>query len=135
MFRSGVFHFIHTQFSLTHSCAGLIDRPAMRTSFSILVCVASTLAAPSLAVPQDTSSVEPKSGKVLVLDNDRTIEGDIDRLDDQYRVRRTVGITWVPADRVLKLCKDKPEALAFLRQHANLQDPDERLRLARWCHL
>src|SRR5262249_42742964 len=32
-------------------------------------------------------------------------------------------------------CASKEEALAFLRRRTNLNDPDERLRLARWCHL
>src|SRR5262249_56616653 len=76
-----------------------------------------------------------ETGKVLVLDNDRTLEGDIERVGDRYRVRRTVGVTWVPADRVAGLCASKEEALAFLRRRTNLNDPDDRLRLARWCHL
>jgi hypothetical protein len=72
---------------------------------------------------------------VLLLDNDRLLEGDIERVGDQYRVRRTVGETWVPADRALCLCTTREEAYTCLRRRANLDDPDERLRLARWCHL
>src|SRR5262245_39366165 len=74
-------------------------------------------------------------GKVLILDNERTLEGDIERVGDQYRVRRTLGVTWVPAERTLRLCGGRLEALEFLRKRANLEDADERLRLARWCHL
>lgn len=94
-----------------------------------------SLLAAFLLAAQAAHTQELSSGKVLVLDNDRTLEGDIDRLDNQYRVRRSAGITWVPTEKVLKLCRDKADALAFLRTRANLQDPDERLRLARWCHL
>jgi hypothetical protein len=33
------------------------------------------------------------------------------------------------------LCSTLEDAYASLRRRANLHDPDERLRLARWCHL
>src|SRR5262245_15412 len=102
----------------------------MRTALRLLLC--------GLVIGGSLRAAGPgkaETGKVLVLDNDRTLEGDIERVGDQYRVRRTVGVTWVPADRVAGLCASKEEALAFLRRRTNLNDPDERLRLARWCHL
>src|SRR5262245_55617209 len=77
----------------------------------------------------------PATGKVLLLDNERTLEGDIGRIGTQYRVKPSVGVTWVPAEKVLHLCASQEEAHAFLARRANLDDPDERLRLARWCHL
>jgi hypothetical protein len=79
----------------------------------------------------------PASGKVLLLDNERTpaLIGDVERHGDQYRVRRPVGETWVPADKVLTVCATREEAYAFLRKRANLVDADERLRLAQWCYL
>jgi hypothetical protein len=40
----------------------------------------------------------------------------------------------VRGDQVLFLCDTTEEAYAFVRARANLNDPDERLRLARWCH-
>src|SRR5262249_9214850 len=45
------------------------------------------------------------------------------------------GETIWPAAKVVRLCADLPEAYAYLRSQANLDDPDERLRLAQWCHL
>jgi hypothetical protein len=72
-------------------------------------------------------------GKVLVLDNERTLEGDIERVGTQYRVRRLAGETWVPLERVLCLCANLEDAYRYLRAQANLRDPDERLRLASWC--
>src|SRR5262249_36507376 len=75
------------------------------------------------------------TGHVLVLDNERILEGDIERIGEQYRVRRTVGELWVPGNKALALCGSRQEAYEFLRGRANLQDADERLRLARWCHV
>jgi hypothetical protein len=73
------------------------------------------------------------SGHVLILDNERTLEGNIDRQGEQYRVRRSVGEVWIQGENVLRLCETREEAYTFLRSRANLRDPDEHLRLARWC--
>jgi hypothetical protein len=75
----------------------------------------------------------PSSGKVLLLENERALEGDVERVGDQYRVRRSIGETWVPGANVLHLCASYEEGYAFLRGRANLNDADERLRLAQWC--
>jgi hypothetical protein len=72
-------------------------------------------------------------GKVIVLDNENTLTGDIERVDDEYRIKRLIGETRVPAVKVLRLCASLEEAYAFLQSRANLNDPDERLRLADWC--
>src|SRR5438105_2929715 len=73
------------------------------------------------------------AGRVLVLDNERTLEGDIERQGDQYRLKRSVGEAWIPCDSVLRLCATREEAYLFLRSRANLRDPDEHVRLASWC--
>lgn len=75
------------------------------------------------------------TGKVLVLDNGRTLDGDIERHGDQYRISREMGEVWLPATPDMKLCSDWREAYEFMASRTNLLDPDERLRLARWCHL
>jgi hypothetical protein len=75
----------------------------------------------------------PARGQILVLDNDRTLEGDIERVGEQYRIRWATGEMYLPASRVRRLCANKEDAYVFLRSQANLNDPDERLRLARWC--
>lgn len=75
----------------------------------------------------------PLKGQVLILDNDRTLEGDIEKVGDRYRLRRGDAITWIPGQSSAVLCPDLPSALKALRQRANLQDPDERMRLAQWC--
>jgi hypothetical protein len=102
----------------------------MTTSYRLLLCAAAALAAAGAcraAEPQTT-------GRVLVLLNERTVEGDIERVGEQYRVRHVVGETWVPAEKALRLCADMSDAYLVLRARANLNDPDECLRLARWCH-
>jgi hypothetical protein len=98
----------------------------MKTHLLPLVCAAALLSGADTPGPALT-------GKVLVLDNENTLTGDVERLGDQYRVRRSLGETWLPAGRVLRLCADLEEAYAFVRGRANLNDADERLRLARWC--
>ncbi len=104
----------------------------MNTTIRLLLSVLGVAAGEGLRAGEPLPA---RTGKVLVLDNDRTLEGEIERAGDQYRVRRSLGVTSVPAERVVRLCDSKEDALAFLRQRTNLDDPDERLRLARWCHL
>ncbi len=103
----------------------------MRNAFYVLAwsVALSALAVAARAEPPGERTV----GKVLVLDSERTLEGDIERVGSQYRVRRTVGETWIPGERVLQLCPDVAAAYGFLRGRANLNDADERLRLAEWC--
>jgi hypothetical protein len=104
----------------------------MNTPIRFALCA---LVATAVWVPVRAADKPATTGRVLVLDNEHTLEGDIECDGAQYRVRRPLGETWVPADKVLCLCNSREEAYAFLRTRANLQDPDERLRLARWCHL
>src|SRR5262249_35097951 len=88
----------------------------------------------AFAAPVVSWAAEPgtpgTTGRVLVFDNERALEGDIRCEGSHYCVRRAVGEVWLPDDRVLKLCANWEEALAFVRSQANLRDPDERLRLA-----
>jgi len=74
-----------------------------------------------------------RTGHVLILENARALEGDIERIGNHYRVKYDVGETWVPAEKVQRLCADMADAYTYLRGQANLNDPDEHLRLARWC--
>ena len=57
------------------------------------------------------------TGKILVLANGGTIEGDIERIDDRYRVvYHSAGEVWLPGgDKVLRLCAGPEEAFAYLR--------------------
>src|SRR6516162_8316444 len=105
----------------------------MSAKVRLLVCVLllSQFAAPLSA--QEKPAAE--KGKVAVLDNDRILEGDIERVGDQYRVRRSGGETWLPVAKVLRVCANLEDAFAYLQGQANLDDPAERVRLTRWCLL
>src|SRR5262245_36644683 len=102
----------------------------MKTTICLSLCAAAGLACALAAAPSG-----PVSGKLLVLENERTLEGDIDLAGDVYRIRRQSGEATVPAAKVLRLCASLEEAYEFVRARANLGDADERLRLAQWCHL
>src|SRR6516162_3240974 len=97
-------------------------------SFSLLAIVATAIPALAATTPEPLTS-----GKFLVLRNGHTLEGDIERIGEQYRVRRNGGETLVPANTVLRLFRDADECCAFLRGKLNPLDPDDRLRLAKWC--
>ena len=90
-----------------------------------------------VALPVSSSSAQspPATGHVLVLENERVLEGDIVRDGDQYRIRHRVGETTVPANSVLALCADMKEAYTRVHKRSNLEDPDERMRLAFWCRV
>jgi hypothetical protein len=105
----------------------------MTTPYRLILCAAAAVATACAGRAADPIA-PPSAGHVLVLLNERTVEGDIERVGEQYRVRHVVGETWVPAEKVLRLCADMSDAYLVLRARANLNDPDECLRLARWCH-
>src|SRR5437763_13044215 len=105
----------------------------MTTKIQLFLC-ALAVAAPTWANVRAAEPTSPRpTGKVLVLDNERTLEGDIERVGEQYHVSRAAGETWVPRTKALCLYATLEEAYAFLRSQTNLNDADERLRLARWC--
>ena len=105
----------------------------MKTSNRLILCV--LLGGFALGRLYAEPPVSRTTGKLLLLDNERTLEGDIEHIGAQYRVQRPTGETFVPAEKVVFLCNTLPEAYEYLRSQANLKDADERLRLARWCHL
>jgi hypothetical protein len=71
--------------------------------------------------------------QVLLLDNGSTFVGQVTQEGKSYRVRTQSGETTLPAARVLRICESLESAHDFLRARANLRDPHERIRLARWC--
>jgi hypothetical protein len=105
----------------------------MSTAQRVLVC-ALAACVPAWALLRAQDRPAPRStGHVLLLQNQGILEGEIERHGEEYRVRRGGSETWVAAERVMWLCADWEEAFAILSRQANLHDPDERLRLARWC--
>jgi hypothetical protein len=82
---------------------------------------------------QDQAAQEATPRQVVVLSNETTLCGDIERDGEDYRIKTGQGETLIPAARVLRLCQGFDEAYQYLRGRANLRDADERIRLARWC--
>lgn len=109
-----------------------VYRRGMRNSLALVIIVGVFT---SLAQSQTALPSNGKKGKVLILENERVLEGDVERVGNQYLIRRSIGETWVPAERVLTMCQSKIEAYQFLRTRTNLEDADEHLKLANWCHL
>jgi hypothetical protein len=106
----------------------------MKTPQYLLLCLALSLAIASAVRGQGPVSTRTE-GQVLLLKNEHAIEGKIQGLNGQYRIERMGGELWLPADRALRLCANWQEAHAVMQSRANLEDPDERVRLAKWCHL
>ncbi|WP_162659802.1 hypothetical protein [Tuwongella immobilis] len=84
------------------------------------------------------SAAEPNGpmgsvGRVLVLDTEQTLEGEIAVVGNSVRVGRTLGEILIPKERVLFIGADKSAAYAFMVRRANLRDADEHVRLSRWC--
>src|SRR4051794_1550637 len=76
----------------------------------------------------------PATTRVVILDNENLIEGEVTRLANGYQIRRQVGGDMtLPTGRVKAVVANRQEAFAFVAERANLRDADERLRLARWC--
>src|SRR5437867_2627894 len=105
----------------------------MKTKIGILLLVPAL--GLGLALAQESAPPALEKGKVLLLPSERGIEGEIEKVGDQYRIRRGTGETWLPISQTLRLCKDWQDAYEYMKARANLADPDERLRLIRWCHL
>lgn len=106
----------------------------MTTKVRMILCVLAVTAPAWMTLRAGQPAVGRATGKVLVLDNERTLEGDIERVGEQYCIRRQGGELWIRTENALRLCESREEAYAYLRSRANLLDPDEYLRLARWCH-
>jgi hypothetical protein len=105
----------------------------MKTFVSSLVLL-SILALWGIRVADAADRPPPlQKGKVLILKNEFTIDGDIELVGDRYCVRRKNGEKWVAAESVLVLMASVTDAYGYLRGRINPDDPDERLRLARWC--
>jgi hypothetical protein len=103
----------------------------MKTIYCLSLSVGLVLGVTGLRAQSPTAN--PVKGRVLVLENGRTVTGDIEQDGDRYRIKRLTGETSVPVTGVLRLCGSLEEALDYLRSRTNLLDPDERLKLANWC--
>jgi hypothetical protein len=103
-----------------------VSSAAMNAIFRALACV---LIGAGLAAAEP-----PATNRVVVLDNENLLEGEVTRTDAGYEIKRPVGgdVT-LPAKRVLAVVADRKAAFAIVAERANRRDADERLRLAKWC--
>jgi hypothetical protein len=106
-------------------------KPYLRLSLILAACAATFGA----RLTAQNAAPARSAGHVLLLENDRGLEGDIAKVGDQYRIRRGASEVWLTGEKVVRLCADWEDAYAFMKTRANLADPDERLRLAKWCQL
>ncbi|MEZ6141150.1 MAG: hypothetical protein R3B84_11325 [Zavarzinella sp.] len=75
----------------------------------------------------------PKT-QYLLLDNENMLIGAVEQIPGGYRIHQAVGGSLeLPTKKVLGVVDSPAEALAIVRKRANLDDADERLRVARWC--
>jgi hypothetical protein len=80
------------------------------------------------------ASAAPMTSRVVVLDNENLLEGEVARVDDGYEIRQPGGsAVTIPAKRVVAVVADRKAAFGVVAGRANRSDADERLRLARWC--
>ena len=89
----------------------------------VLTCLPATAEPPPDALTQ----------QVLILTNESTLIGQVERIEGGYRLRSQRGESVLPARQVLRVCAGLKEAYFYLQGRANLRDPHERYRLARWC--
>src|SRR5258708_14198326 len=83
------------------------------------------------AMPERAKSA--RLGGAIILDNNQLIEGDIRREGKFIIVRRGDSETELPATRVVEVLADRKAAVNLMRERSNRHDPDERMRLVRWC--
>src|SRR5262249_27790768 len=123
------------QLALTPGRDPRIPRPPMNRH--IRLCVWALMAlAPAWALLRAQDRPAPRtSGRGLILQNHRTLEGEIERAGDLFVIRRGDSELTVSVREALCLCADWDEAYGLMCKQANLRDPDERVRLANWCQM
>jgi hypothetical protein len=96
---------------------------------AILRALACALVGAALAAAESPAPI-----RVVVLDNENLLEGEVTKVEGGYQIRRPAGgdVT-LPARRVRAVVADRKAAFAVVAERANRRDADERLRLARWC--
>src|SRR4051812_37939436 len=75
----------------------------------------------------------PAKIRVVVLDNENLVEGEVSKVAGGYQIRRAVGDMTLPAGRILAVVADRKKAFAVVAERANPRGADQRPRLARWC--
>ncbi len=75
------------------------------------------------------------TGKVLLLLNGHVMEGDIEKIGTQMRVRRGASEVWIAADLSARLCADWDDAYLFMETLIKADSANDHVKLARWCNM
>jgi hypothetical protein len=78
---------------------------------------------------------KPATGTVLLLKNGQVMEGDIEKVGTQMRVRRGASEVWINADLSARLCADWDDAYVFMQTLIKADSAGDQVRLARWCNM
>jgi hypothetical protein len=78
---------------------------------------------------------ELTKGKVLLLKTGHAMEGDIELLGTQFCIHRGKSEVWIAHDKTVRLCADWDDAYAYALTQIKLDDANDRMKLARWCHM
>jgi hypothetical protein len=74
-------------------------------------------------------------GKVLLLKNGHAMEGEVEHIGQQYCIRRGPSEIWIASDKAARLCADWDDAFRHVQSLIKPDDANDRVKLARWCHL
>jgi hypothetical protein len=88
-----------------------------------------------LSLHAQDAKKDRSKGRVLLLKNGHAMEGDIEKFGSQMCVRRGSSEVWIAAERTARLCENWDDAFTYVRSLVKLDDPNDVVKLARWCHL
>jgi len=108
----------------------MVFRSLMNAIFRQLFSVAVILGIVTAASADPPVS---STGKVLVIDYDRLMEGTIERDGNRFRIRQGAGEMTVPATPNMILVPDREAAYQLVKSRIKPGDLMDRVRLTRWC--
>src|SRR5262245_11396698 len=107
----------------------------MTTIIRFVIVPAILVASVGLVLYAQDAPAQRTEGKVLLLKTGHAMEGDIERVKEQFCVRRGKSEVWIAADKAIRLCADWDDAYAFAQSLLKADTATNRMHLARWCHL
>lgn len=102
----------------------------MNAIIRLSLCAAAIAVATAVAAGDP---LPPTTGKVLLIDYDRLLEGNIERVGDRFRIHQGAGEMIVPATTGMILLPSKDAAFQMVKSRTKLSDPIALVRLSRWC--
>ncbi|MBX6315395.1 MAG: hypothetical protein IRY99_21165, partial [Isosphaeraceae bacterium] len=97
------------------------------------VCVADSAEPPAAVAPAASESTAPSPPTVLLLSNGKVLQGPILKEDAGYVIKHKFGEIRFKRREVEGCFATLQEAYQYKLKHTPERDPDERLKLARWC--